>query len=101
MRSPWVVIKVLKLKGLGFILNPKPWVATGCSGRLAKEFDWICLGGTVLVFWQELQKKRKANSNLFYKCKKQLIQLHLKAAKCVEEQISPLQETLVPLSYKA
>jgi large subunit ribosomal protein L13Ae len=50
---------------------------------------------------KELQKKQKAKSKVFYECKKQLIQLHLKAAKCVEEQISPLQETLVPISYKA
>jgi hypothetical protein len=69
--------------------------------QLAKEFDWICLGVTVLVFRQELQEKWNAKSKVFYECKKQLIHLHLKAAKCVEEQISPLRETLVPISYKA
>jgi large subunit ribosomal protein L13Ae len=48
-----------------------------------------------------LEEKRKAKSKVFYERKKQLIQLRLKAAKRVEEQISPLQETLLPISYKA
>jgi large subunit ribosomal protein L13Ae len=47
-----------------------------------------------------LEENRKAKSKVFYERKKQLIQLRLKAAKCVEEQISPLQETLTPITYK-
>jgi large subunit ribosomal protein L13Ae len=47
-----------------------------------------------------LEENRKAKSKVFYERKKQLIQLHLKAAKRVEEQISPLQETLIPITYK-
>jgi large subunit ribosomal protein L13Ae len=48
-----------------------------------------------------LEEKRKAKSKVFYERKKQLIQLRLKATKRIEEQISSLQETLVPISYKA
>jgi hypothetical protein len=68
---------------------------------LQRNLTGFVWGGTVLAFRQELQEKQKAKSKVFYECKKQLIQLHLNAAKCVEEQISPLQETLLPISYKA
>jgi large subunit ribosomal protein L13Ae len=47
-----------------------------------------------------LEENRKAKSKVFYERKKQLIQLRLKAAKHVEEKISPLQETLIPITYK-
>jgi large subunit ribosomal protein L13Ae len=49
---------------------------------------------------KELEENRKAKSKVFYERKKQLIQLRLKAAKHVEEKISPLQETLIPITYK-
>ncbi|KAH9540453.1 hypothetical protein CY35_14G005800 [Sphagnum magellanicum] len=65
-------------------------------GHLSTEVGWHHYD-TI----KELQEKWKAKSKVFYECKKQLIQLHHKAAKCVEEQISPLHETLVPISYKA
>jgi len=45
---------------------------------------------------QELEEKRKAKSKVFCERKKQL---YLKATKRVEEQLSSLQETLVPISY--
>jgi hypothetical protein len=47
----------------------------------------------------EVEEKRKAKSKVFYERKKQLIQLRLKATKRVEEQLSPLQETLGPITY--
>jgi len=59
------------------------------------------LGLLAWISVQELEEKRKAKSKVFYERKKQLIQLRLKATKRVEEQISSLQETLVPISYKA
>jgi hypothetical protein len=47
----------------------------------------------------EVEEKRKAKSKVFYKRKKQFIQLRLKATKRVDEQLSPLQETLGPITY--
>jgi hypothetical protein len=64
-------------------------------GRLSTEVGWHHYD-TI----KELEENRKAKSKVFYEHKKQLIQLRLKAAKRVEEQISPLQETLIPITYK-
>jgi large subunit ribosomal protein L13Ae len=64
-------------------------------GRLSTEVGWHHYD-TI----KELEENRKAKSKVFYERKKQLIQLRLKAAKRVEEQISPLQETLIPITYK-
>ncbi|CAK9203055.1 unnamed protein product [Sphagnum troendelagicum] len=82
--------------GVSEVLRLQPGHKFKLVGHLSTEVGWHHYD-TI----KELQEKQKAKSKVFYECKKHLIQFHLKAAKCVEEQISPLQETLVPISYKA
>ncbi|CAK9201107.1 unnamed protein product [Sphagnum troendelagicum] len=94
--APYDKMKRMVIPDALKVLRLQPGHKFCLLGRLSTEVGWHHYD-TI----KELEEKRKAKSKVFYERKKQLIQLRLKATKRVEEQISSLQETLVPISYKA
>jgi large subunit ribosomal protein L13Ae len=94
--APYDKMKRMVIPDALKVLRLQPGHKFCLLGRLSTEVGWHHYE-TI----KELEEKRKAKSKVFYERKKQLIQLRLKATKRIEEQISSLQETLVPISYKA
>lgn len=52
-----------------------------------------------MLWWQELEEKRKMRSQIAYERKKQLNKLRVKAEKVAEEQLGPQLEILAPIKY--